>query len=116
MYFCFIDYAKATDCEDHNKLWKILEQLGIPDHLRNLYPGQEETDRTGQGTTEWLQTGKRSTARLYIVTCLFKLYADYIMWNTGLYEAQAGIKNAKRNINNLRYAGDNTLMQKLKKN
>ena len=116
MYFCFIDYAKAIDCEDHNKLWKILEELGTSDHLRNLYAGQEETVRTGQGTTDWFQIGKRSTARLYIVTCLFNLYADYMMRNIGLYEAQAGIKNARRNINNLRYAGDNTLIQKVKKN
>ena len=111
IYFCFIDYAKAFDCVDHNKLWKILKEMGIPDHLtflRNLYAGQEATVRTGRGTTDWFQI--RSTSRLYIVTLLIYPYAEYIMRNTGLDEAQAGIKIAGRNVNNLRYADDTTLM------
>ena len=99
---------------DHNKLWKILKEMGISDHLtcllRNLYAGQEATDRTGHGTTDWFQIGKRSTSRLYIVTLfnLFNFYAEYIMRNAGLEEAQTGIKIARRNINNLRYADDTT--------
>ena len=105
---------KPLICVDHNKLWKILKEMGIPDHLtcllRNLYAGQEETVRTGHGTTDWSQIGKKSTSRLYIVTCLFNLYAEYIMRNAGLEEAQAGINIAGRNINNLRYADDTTLM------
>ena len=99
---------------DHNKLWKILKEMGITDHLtcvlRNLYAGQEATVRTGHGTTYWFQTGKRSTSKLYIVTCLFNLHAEYIMRKAGLEEAQAGIKTARRNINNLSYADDTTLM------
>ena len=110
IYFCFIDYTKAFDCVDHNKLWKILKEMGIPDLLRNLYAGQEATVRTGHGTTDWFQIGK-GLCQLYILSpCLFNLYAEYIMRNTGLEEAQAGIKIAGRNISNLRYADDTTLM------
>ena len=102
IYFCFIDYAKASDCVDHNKLWKILKEMGIPDRLvcllRNLYAGQEATVRTGHGTTDWFQIGVRQGCILS--PGLFKLYAEYIMRNAGLEEAQAGIKIARRNINN----------------
>ena len=112
--FCFIDYAKAFDCVDHNKLWKILKEMGIPDHLtcllRNLYADQEAKVRTGHGTTDWFQIGKRVCQGCILSPCLFNLYAEYIMRNTGLKEAQAGIKIARRNINNLRYADDTTLM------
>ena len=111
---CFIDYAKAFDCVDHNKLWKILREMGIPDHLicllRNLYAGQEETVRTGHGTTDWFQTEKGVCQGCILSLCLFNFYAEYIMRNAGLEEAQAGIKIAGRNINNLRYADDTTLM------
>ena len=104
IYFCFIDYAKAFDCLDHNKLWKILQEMGISDHLtgllRNLYVGQEATVRTGHGTTDWFQIGKVRQGCL-LPPCLFNLYAEYIMRNAGLEEAQAGIKIARRNINNL---------------
>ena len=114
IYFCFIDYAKAFDCVDHNKLWKILKKMRIPDHLtclfRNLYAGQEATVRTGHGTTDWFQIGKGVHQGYILSPCLFNLYAEYIMINTGLEEAQAGIKIARRNINNLRYADDTTLM------
>ena len=114
IYFCFTDYAKAFDCVDHNKLWKILREIGIPDHLtgllRNLYAGQEATVRTGHGTTNWFQIGKRVHQSCILSTCLFNLDADYIMRNAGLREAQAGIKFARRNISNLRYADDTTLM------
>ena len=114
IYFCFLDYAKAFDCVDHNKLWKILKEMGIPNHLtcllRNLYAGQEATVRTGQGTTDWFQIGKGVCQGCILSPCLFNLYAEYIMRNTGLEEAQAGIKIARRNINNLRYADDTTLM------
>ena len=114
IYFCFIDYAKAFDCVDHNKLWKILKEMGIPDHLtgllRNLYAGQEVTVRTGHGTTDWFQIGKGVRQGCILPPCLFNFYAEYIMRNTGLEEAQAGIKIAGRNINNLRYADDTTLM------
>ena len=110
----FIDYAKAFDCVDHNKLWKILKEMGIPDHLiclfRNLYAGQEATVRTGHGTTDWFQIGKGLHQGSILSPCLFKLYAQYIMKNAGLEEAQAGIKISGRNINNLRYADDTTLM------
>uniref|UniRef100_A0A4W2HJW6 Reverse transcriptase domain-containing protein n=1 Tax=Bos indicus x Bos taurus TaxID=30522 RepID=A0A4W2HJW6_BOBOX len=113
-YFCFIDYAKAFDCVGHNQLWKILKEMGIPDHLtcllRNLYAGQEATDRTGHGTTDWFQIGKGVHQGCILSPCLFNLYAEYIMRNAGLEEAQAGIKIAGRNINNLRYADDTTLM------
>ena len=114
IYFCFIDYAKAFDCVDHNKLWKILKEMGIPDHLtcllRYLYAGQEATVRTGHGTTDWFQTGKGVRQGYILSPCLFNLYAEYIMRNAGLEEAQTGIKIAGRKINNLRYADDTTLM------
>ena len=113
IYFCFIDYAKAFDCVDHNKLWKILQEMGIPDHLicplRNLYAGQEATVRTGHGTTDWFQIGKGVPQGCILSPCLFNLYAEYIMRNAGLEETQAGIKIAGRHINNLRYADDTTL-------
>ena len=114
IYFCFIDYAKAFDCVDHNKLWKILKEMGIPDHLthllRNLYAGQEATVRTGHRTTDWFQIGKGVRQGCILSPCLFNLYAEYIMRNAGLEEAQAGIKTAGIDINNLRYADDTTLM------
>ena len=114
IYFCFIDYAKAFDCVDHNQLWKILKEMGIPDHLtcflRNLYAGQEATVRTGHGTTDWVQIGKEVCQGCILSPCLFNFYAEYIMRNAGLDEAQAGIKIAARNINNLRYADDTILM------
>ena len=114
IYFCFIDYAKAFDCVDHNKLWKILQEMGILDHLtcllRNLYAGQEATVRTGHGTTDWSQMGKGVCQGCILLPCLFNLYADYIMRNTGLEEAQAEINIAGRSINNLRYTDDTTLM------
>ena len=113
IYFCFIDYAKAFDCVDHNKLWKILKGMGIPDHLtcllRNLHTGEEATVRTGHGTTHWFQIGKGVCKSCILSPCLFNLYAEYIMRNAGLEEAQAGIKISGRNINNLRYANDTTL-------
>ena len=106
IYFCFIDYAKAFDCVDHSKLWKILKEMGIPDHLtcllRNLYAGQEATVRTGHGTTDWFQIGKGVCQGCILSPCLFNLYAEYIMRNTGLEEAQAGIKIAGRNSNNFK--------------
>ena len=102
IYFCFIDNAKAFDNVDHNKLWKIL--------LRNLYAGQEATVRTGHRTTDWFQIGKGACQGCILSLCLFYLYAEYIMQNTWLDEAQAGVKIAWRNINNLRYADDTTLM------
>ena len=111
---CFIDYAKTFDCVDHNKLWEILKEMGIPDHLtclvRNLYAGQEATVRTGHGTTHWFQTGKGVRQGCILSPRLFNFYAEYIMRNAGLEETQAGIKIARRNINNLRYADDTTLM------
>uniref|UniRef100_A0A8B9WBF5 RNA-directed DNA polymerase n=1 Tax=Bos mutus grunniens TaxID=30521 RepID=A0A8B9WBF5_BOSMU len=114
IYFCFNDYAKAFDYMDHNKLWKMLKEMGIPDHLicllRNLYAGQEATVRTGHGTTDWFQIGKGVYQGCILSRCLFNLYAEYIMKNAGLEEAQAGIRIAGRNINNLRYADDTTLM------
>ena len=112
----FIDYAKAFDCVDHNKLWKILRDTGIPDHLtcllRNLYTGQEATVRTGHGTTDWFQIGKGVCQGYILSLCLFNLYTEYIMRNAGLEEPQGGMKIAGRNINNLRYADDTTLMAK----
>ena len=112
--FCFIDYAKAFDCVDHNKLWKILKDMGIPDHLtcllKNLYAGQEATVRTGRGTTDWFQIGKGVCQGCILSSCLFNLYAEYIMRNAGLEEAQTGIKIPKRNTNHLIYAEDITLM------
>src|SRR5574337_607626 len=114
IYFCFIDYAKAFDCVDHNQLWKILKEMGIPDCLicllRNLYAGQEATVRTGHGTTDWFQIRKGVHQGCILSPYLFNFYAEYIMKNARLDEAQAGIKIAGRNINNLRYAGDTTLM------
>ena len=111
---CFIDYAKAFDCVDHNKLWKILKEMGIQDHLtgllRNLYAGQEATVRTEHGTTDWFQIGKGVHQGCILSPCLFNFYEEYIMRNAGLEEAQAGIKVARRNINNLRYADDTTPM------
>ena len=113
IYFCFIDYAKAFDCVGHNKLWKSLQEMGIPDHLtcllRTLYAGQEATVRTGHETTDWFQIGKGVGQGYILSPCLFNLYAEYIMRNAGLEETQAGIKIAGRNINNLRYADDTTL-------
>ena len=113
IYFCFIDYAKASDCVDHNKLWKILKEMGIPDHLtcllRNLFACQEATVRTGHGTANWFQIG-RGVQGCILSPCLFNLYAKYIIRNARLAETQAGIKIAGRNINNLRYADDTTLM------
>ena len=113
IYFCFIDYAKAFDCEDHNILWKILQEMGIPDHLtclpRNLHAGEEATVRTGHGTTDWFQIEKGVCQGCILSPCLFNLYAEYIMRNTALDEAQAGIKIVVRNINNLRYAHDTIL-------
>ena len=110
IYFCFIDYAKAFDCVDHNKLRKILKEMGIPDHLTCLYAGQEATVRTGRGTTDWFQIGKGARQGCILSPCLFNFYAEYIMRNARLEEAQAGIQIAGRNINNLRYADDTTLM------
>ena len=110
IYFCLIDTAKAFDCVDHNKLRKILKEMGIPDLLRNLYAGQEATVRTGHGTTDWFQIGKRIRQGCILSPCLFNFYAEYIMRNAGLEETQAGIKIAGRNINHLRYADDTTLM------
>ena len=114
IYFCFIDYAKAFDCVDHNKLWKILQEMGIPDHLtcllRNLYTGQEATVGAGHGTTDWFQIGKAVRQGCILSPCLFNFYAEYIMRNAGLEEAQAGIKTARRNIKNPRYEDDTTLM------
>ena len=106
IYFCFTDYAKAFDCVDHNKLWKILQEMGIPDHftclLRNLYADQEATVRTGHGTTDWFQIGKGVHQGCILSPCLFNLYVEYIMGNAGLDEDQPGIKTAGRHIHNLR--------------
>ena len=114
IYFCFIDYAKAFYCMNHNKLWKTLKEMGIPGHLtyllRNLYAGQEATVRTGHGATDWFQIGKGVHQCCILSPCLFNFYAEYIMRNAGLKEAQTGIKIAGRNINNLRDANDTTLM------
>ena len=118
IYVCFIDYAKACDCVDHNKLWKILKDMGIPDHLicllRSSYAGQEATVRTGHGTTDWLQIGKGVHQGCILSPCLFNLYTEYITWNARLDEAQARIKIDGRNISNLRYADDTTLMAESK--
>ena len=114
IYFCFIDYAKAFNCVNQNKLWKILKEMGIPDHLtcllRNLYAGQEATVRTGHEPIDWFQIGKGVHQSCILSPCLFNVYAEYIMRNAGLEEAQAAVKIAGRNINNLRYADDTTLM------
>ena len=109
IYFCSIDYAKASDCRDHNKLWIILTCL-----LRNLYAGQEATVRTGHGTTDWFQVGKGVRQGCILSPCLFNFYAEYIMWNAGLDKSQVGIKTARRNINNLKYAYDTILMAESK--
>ena len=112
--FCFIDYAKAFDCVDHNKLWKILKDMGMPDHLtcllRNLYAGQETIVRTGHETTDWFQMGKGVHQGCILSPCLFNFYTEYIIRNAGLDEAQAGIKISGRNISNLGYADGTTLM------
>ena len=114
IYFCFIDYAKAFDFVDHNKLWKILKEMGIPDHLtcllRNLYADHEATVRTGHGTTDWFQIGKGVCQDCILSPCLFNLYEEYTMRNAGMYEAQIVIEIAGRNINNLRYSDGTTLM------
>ena len=116
--FLFIDYAKSFDCVGHNKLWKILKEMGIPDHLicllRNLYAGQEATVRTGRGTTDWFQIQKGVRQGCILSPCLFNLYAEYIMRNAEL--EKAGIKIARRDINNLRYADDTTLMAESEEN
>ena len=117
IYFSFIDYTNAFDCVDHNSLWKILKEMGILDHLtcllRNLYAGQEAAVRTGHGTTDWFQIGKGIHQGCILLSCLFNSYAEYMIRNAGLDEAQAAIKIAGRNINNLRYADDTTLMTKI---
>ena len=114
IYFCFIDYAKAFDCVDHNELWKIFQEIGTPDHLtwllRNLYAGQKATVRTGHGTTNWFQIGKGVCQGCILSPCLFNLYTEYITRNAGLDEAQTGIKISGRNINNLRYIDGTTLI------
>ena len=116
IYFCFIDYAKAFNCVDHNKLLKILQEVAIPDYLtcllRSLYAGQEATVRTVRGTMDWFQI-RKSTSRCILSPCLFSLNAEYIMLNAGLDETQAGIKIAGRHINNLRYADDTTLIAEI---
>ena len=118
IYFCFIDYAKTFDCVDHNKLGKILKEMGIQDYptclLRNLYARQETTVRPGHGTTDWFQIGKGVCQGCILSPCWFNLYAEYIMRNTGLDETQVGIKISGGNINNLRYADDTTIWQKVK--
>ena len=118
IYFCFIDYTKAFHCVNHNKQWKILQEMGIPDHLtsllRNSYAGQEATVRTGYGTTDWFQIRKGVYQDCILSPCLFNAYEDYVMQNAGLDEAQAGIKIVGRNINNLRYTDDTTLMAESK--
>ena len=118
IYFCFIDYAKAFDCVDHNKLWKILKEMGIPHHLtcllRNLYVGEEVTVRTGHGIADWFQIGEGVRQGCIQSPCLFNLYAEYIMRNAGLDEVQTGIKITGRNINNLKYTDNTTLMAESK--
>ena len=119
IYFCFIDYTKAFDCVDQNKLWRILQKMGISDHLtfllRNLYADQETTVRIGHRTTDWFQIGKGVHQGRILLPWLFNLYGKYIMWNARLEEAKAGIKISRRNINNLRYADDTTLMAESEK-
>ena len=114
IYFTFIGCTKSFDCVDHNKLWKILKEMGIPNHLTcllgNLYAGQKATVRTAHGTTDWFQIGKGVCQGCILSPCLFNLYAEYIKRNAGLNEEQAGIKIARKNINSLRYADDTTLM------
>ena len=119
IYFCFIDYAITFDCVDHNKLWEILKEMGIPDHLtcllRNLYAGQEATVRTGHRATDWFQIRKGVSQGCILSPYLFILYAVYITWNAGLDEAQTKIKIAGRNSNNLRYANNTSLMAEREK-
>ena len=130
IYFCYVDYTKAFDCVDHNKLWKILKEIGIPGKsgiqfnsiqlfnfclLGNLYAGQEAAVGTGHGTTDWFQIGKGVGQGCILSPCLFNLYAEYIVGNAGLDEAQAEVKTVGRNINNLRYADDTSLMAEGKK-
>ena len=119
IYFCFIDSTKAFNCVDHNKLWKILKEIGIPDHLncllRNLYAGQEAAVRTGHGTPDWFQTEKGVRQGCILSPCLFNLNAEYIMRNPGLDDSQSGIKIAKINSNNLRYADNTPLMAESEK-
>ena len=114
-----VDHTKPLTV-DHSRRWKILKEMGIPNHLtcllRNLYTGQEATVRTGHGTTDWFQIGKGMHQGCIISLCLFSLYAEYIMRNASLDEAQAVIRIARRNINNLRFADDTTLWQKVKRN
>ena len=118
VYFCFIDYARVFDCVDHNKLWKILKEMGISEHLtcllRNLYAGQEAIIRSGHGTTDWFQIRKGVHQGCILSPYLFNLYAEYILRNTGLEEAQSVMKIAGRNINSLRYVDDTTLMKESK--
>ena len=118
IYFCFIDYAKALVCVDYNKLWKILQEMGISNRLTCLltilYAGQEATVRTGNGTTDWFQVGNGVHQGCILSPCLFNLYAEYLMRNAGLDEAQAEINISGRNINNLKYADDTTLMAESK--
>ena len=118
--FCFTDYSKAFDCVDHNKLWKILQETGIPYHLtyllRNLYAGQVATVRTRHGTTDWFKIGNGIHQCCILSPCLFNFYADYIMQNARLDESQARIKTARRDINNIRYADDTILMEKAQSN
>ena len=118
IYFCFTDYAKAFDCVDHNKLWKILQEMGIPDHLtcllRNLYAGQESTVRMGQGTRDWFQVGNGVHQGCILSPCLFNLYAEYIMSNARLDEAQAGIKGETSIASDMQMTPP--LWQKVKKN
>ena len=117
-HICFFDYAKAFDCMVHHKLWKILKKMGVSDHLtcllRNIYGGQEATVKIRYGTTDRFKIGKGVCQGCILSPCVFNLYAEYLMWNAGLDESQAGIKTAGRNINNLRYAGDTTLMTESK--
>ena len=119
VYFCFIDYAKAFDCVDHKTLWKIFQEMGISDHLTclliNLYAGEEVTGRTGHGTTDWFKIRKGISQGCILIPYSFNLYAVYIMQNAGLEEAQAGIEIAGKNVNNLRFAGDTTLMAESEK-
>ena len=118
IYFCFTNYTKAVDCMGHNKLWKNLKEMGLPDHLtcllKNLYAGQEAIVRTGHGTTDLFQIVKGVRQGCILSPCLFNFYAEYIMRHAGLEEAQAGIKIVVRNINNLRYSDDTTLMTESK--
>ena len=120
IYFCFTDYAKAFDCVDHKKLWKILKEMGKPDHpiclLRNLYAGKEATFRTGHGTTDWFQIGKGVRQGCILSPCLFNLYAEYIMRNAGLEEEQAGIKIDRRNSKISDMQMTPPLWQKVKRN